>query len=92
MTYDNPNSAEPTLRRWLTEAETAARLNLSAKWLQTQRLRGGGLRFAKFGAAVRYAVADIEEFERVSLRSSTSDPGPDGIQRQRGCKDAQRCS
>ena len=38
---------------------------------------GDGLRFAKFGSAVRYAVADIEDFERRCLRTSTSDDGED---------------
>lgn len=60
---------------WLTEAETADRLRMTRKWLQKERLTGGRLRFAKFGSAVRYAVADIEAFERASLRSSTSDTG-----------------
>jgi hypothetical protein len=63
-------------RHWLTEAETAHRLNMSKKWLQKQRLNGGPLRFAKFGGAIRYLLADIEDFERQSLRSSTSDLGP----------------
>jgi hypothetical protein len=61
--------------RWLTEVEAAAHLNMSRKWLQKARLTGGGPRFAKFGAAVRYSMADLEEFERLSLRHSTSDVG-----------------
>ena len=55
--------------RWLTEAQTAERLGLSRKVLQKWRLSGAILRFAKFGSAVRYAVADIEAFERESLRT-----------------------
>lgn len=62
---------------WLTESQTAERLNMTNKWLQKERVSGGGLRFAKFGTAVRYALADIEEFERLSLRFSTSDKGAD---------------
>jgi hypothetical protein len=65
----------PSERKWLTEAEAANRLNMSVKWLQKGRLRGGGPKYAKFGSAVRYAVADIEEFERANLRTSTSDEG-----------------
>jgi len=61
--------------KWLTEAQTAERLNLSVEWLQKERLKGSRIRFAKFGAAVRYSVEDIEEFERQSLRGSTSDLG-----------------
>lgn len=67
--------APPCHQLWLTEAATAERLNMSRKWLQKQRLHGGALRFAKFGGAIRYSVADIEEFERESLRRSTSDSG-----------------
>lgn len=61
--------------RWLSEAQTAKRLNMSQKWLQKKRLQGGGLRFAKFGSAIRYSLADIEVYERDCLRSSTSDSG-----------------
>ena len=64
---------EPSEKRWLTEAEVSRRLNISQKWLQKKRLEGGGLRFAKFGSAVRYSLADVEQFEDRSLRSSTSD-------------------
>lgn len=60
---------------WLTEKQAAERLNMSVKWLQKERLRGGALPFAKFGSAVRYSMADIEEFERRSFRRSTSDDG-----------------
>lgn len=72
MTQDQ-KTRSPSDCRWLTEAETAQRLNMSVKWLQKERLRGGGLPFAKFGSAVRYSLAKIEEFERGSQRNSTSD-------------------
>ncbi len=52
---------------------------MSQKWLQKGRLNGGcGLRYAKFGTAVRYSLSDIEAFERTSLRISTSDDGSAG--------------
>lgn len=74
LIFDAVNSQHetrcPSIRRylrspsiWLTEAQTAERLNLSKKWLQAQRLKGGGIRYAKFGSAVRYSLADIEEYE-----------------------------
>lgn len=66
---------EVAAKRWLTETETAQRLGMSVKWLQKMRVSGGGLRFAKFGSAVRYALGDIEQFERDAIRSSTSDTG-----------------
>jgi len=50
---------------------------MSVKWLQKCRLTGteSAPRFAKFGSSVRYSVADLEQFERASLRTSTSDDG-----------------
>lgn len=64
--------------RWLTEKEAAERMHMSQKWLQKMRLTGGGPRFAKFGAAVRYSLSDIEAFELSCLRQSTSDASPGG--------------
>lgn len=63
-------------REWMTEAETAELLNLSVKWLQNKRVHGGGPRFAKFGAAVRYSREDVRSYASECLRSSTSDHGP----------------
>ena len=60
---------------WLKEVQTAARLIISPKLLQKWRYSGGPLPYAKFGGAIRYALADIEQFERASRRTSTSDPG-----------------
>ena len=70
-----PSQLDAAAKRWLTEAETARRLGMSVKWLQKGRLHGGPLPHAKFGGAVRYALADIEKFERDSIRLSTSDQG-----------------
>ena len=61
---------------YLTEREVAIRLSVSVKWLQKMRLSGGGIPFCKFGAAVRYPLDHILQFEEQSLRTSTSDPGP----------------
>lgn len=76
MKRDLTPNADLSDRRqtWLTEAQTAYRLNLSKKWLQAQRLKGGGIRYAKFGSAVRYSIVDIEDYEAKCLRSSTSEP------------------
>ena len=74
-----PSKPKALAQVWFTETETAQRLNMSRKWLQKERLLGGGLRFAKFGSAVRYLLADIEAYERSSLRNSTSDVGPEQL-------------
>lgn len=64
---------------YLTEKQLARRLNMSVKWCQKQRLVGGGVPFTKFGTgAVRYAISDIEEYEKRCRRTSTSDPGVGG--------------
>lgn len=55
-----------------TEVQVAERLNMSVKWLQKMRLAGGGIPYHKFGTKVRYGVADVLEFERESVRNSTS--------------------
>lgn len=78
MTTKSSSKPEGIATSWLTEVETSSRLGMSVKWLQKMRLCGGGIPFAKFGSAVRYAVADIENYERRCLRQSTSDPGPQG--------------
>lgn len=50
--------------RYLTEKQLAARLNLTQRILQKWRLEGAGPPYHKFGKAVRYALADVEAYER----------------------------
>ena len=51
----------------------AARLGLSKSTLAKLRMRGDGPRFVKFGRAVRYDPADLDEFAASRRRLSTSD-------------------
>jgi hypothetical protein len=69
------HAANGLARPLRTEAETAAYLRMSQKWLQKKRLCGGGIPYLKIGSAIRYRMSDIEEFELKSLRNSTSDRG-----------------
>jgi predicted DNA-binding transcriptional regulator AlpA len=62
--------------RRLTEREVAERFGLSRRTLQQWRIRGVGPKYLKLGASVRYALDDIEAFERAGARDHTSDPGP----------------
>lgn len=62
---------------FLTEDELAIRQNRSVKTIQTERQKGGGVPFRKFGRAVRYHIADVESWEAQRTRRSTSDAGPD---------------
>lgn len=46
----------------LTEHEVAARLGLSVATLRAWRLKRKGPRFVRFGRAVRYLPADLDQF------------------------------
>lgn len=46
----------------LDETQTAQKLGLSIKTLQSWRWRKIGPRYLKIGGAVRYAAEDIEEY------------------------------
>lgn len=61
--------------RFLTERDLADRWQVSVKTLQAMRLKGGGPVYRRFGRVVRYAVADLEQFETAARRRSTSDAG-----------------
>lgn len=65
-----------------TTVQAANFLGLKKSTLDCWRVRGQGPRFKKFGAAVRYALADLERYVEQSSRTSTSDPG--NVQRIRG--------
>lgn len=60
-----------------TEAQVADRLAVSPRTLQMWRYKGGGPRYLKIGAAVRYRAADVDAWLANQTRASTSDPGPD---------------
>ncbi len=61
----------------LVEPSEAARtLKVKEATLAQWRWQGKGPRFRKIGAAVRYAVCDLDEYVEQAARTSTSDPGP----------------
>ena len=51
----------------LTEGQVAERLGLSVATLRAWRHRRTGPRFVRFGRAVRYLPADLDEFIRASV-------------------------
>jgi predicted DNA-binding transcriptional regulator AlpA len=59
----------------LNERQAAERLSLSHRTLQRWRVSGGGPRFRKLGAAVRYDERDLDAFAEAGSRQSTSDTG-----------------
>lgn len=60
-------------KAYLSEKEVAERLNMSVKWLQKMRCVGGGIKYSKFGNAVRYPIEEIEAYEKISQRLHTSE-------------------
>jgi len=56
----------------LTEIQAAELLNLSTRTLQSWRIKGGGPRFLKLGRAIRYRVADLNEWLEARALAHTS--------------------
>lgn len=59
----------------LTTKEASRYLKLRPNTLEIWRLRGVGVKYCKFGRAVRYRLSDLQEFVEASVRTSTSDGG-----------------
>ena len=57
---------------WLKPPAAAHRLGVSVNYLAKLRIYGGGPKFAKFGAAVRYKVADLDIWSNGRTYGSTS--------------------
>lgn len=62
----------------LTELQVAERLGLAVATLRAWRHRGTGPRFLRFGRAVRYLAADLDEFIRASVVDTRSVSSSDG--------------
>jgi len=60
----------------LNETQVADQLAISPRTLQMWRYKGGGPRYLKIGAAVRYRPEDVEDWLEQQVRVSSSDPGP----------------
>ncbi|GHC61924.1 helix-turn-helix transcriptional regulator [Neogemmobacter tilapiae] len=48
----------------LLERELAARWKMSARTLQRWRAQGWGPSFIRIGGAIRYTLADVEDYEK----------------------------
>lgn len=64
---DLPERDTRELLRPLTDIEVATRLGVSRFTVRAWRHKGQGPRFLKMGRAVRYRLADIEEYQRTTL-------------------------
>lgn len=65
-------------RIFLDEKELAKRWSISIKTLQRWRWKGEGPLFVKFVGRVRYALSDIEAFERAHRYTNTGGGQPLG--------------
>ena len=86
-----PNGKNYTARAYLSERKVAERLGMSAKWLQKMRQVGGGIKYSKFGNAVRYPIEEIEAYEERSLRRHISQESQIAV-RERPENEANLCS
>jgi predicted DNA-binding transcriptional regulator AlpA len=62
-----------SLERLLTPREAADFLRGSESWLAKARMRGDGPPFVKVGRSIRYSQADLVQWLKHQLRSSTSE-------------------
>jgi hypothetical protein len=63
------------LRPFLNEQQAATFLAISPRTLQAWRVKGGGPKFLKIGASVRYRVEDLLGWVETQNRANTSDSG-----------------
>ena len=66
--------------RHLTQRELAERWRISEATLERRRSEGLGPRYLKLQGRVLYRLDDIETYEVVCLRASTSDTSTKGAQ------------
>ncbi len=63
-----PPPAPPPDGRWLTPRDAARHLGVAVKTLEGWRAARSGPAFAKVGARVRYALADLDAWARASAK------------------------
>jgi Helix-turn-helix domain len=66
----------------LNERQAAELLNVRVATLRRWRWAGKGPAFLKIGGAVRYNLAELDRFVAAARRTSTSDPGTAGSNRE----------
>lgn len=63
------NQEHPTLlperarQAYWAEGDVAKRLGVSVQLLRKQRSQGNGIRYHRFGKAIRYRISDVIEYE-----------------------------
>ena len=56
----------------LDTAQAAKLLNCTRRKLESDRIKGGGIRYIKIGKCVRYDLRDIEDYLQANTVNSTS--------------------
>jgi hypothetical protein len=56
----------------LNTEQTAKLLNCTIRKLESDRIKGGGIRYVKIGKCVRYNLSDIESYIQNNTVNSTS--------------------
>lgn len=62
-----------TEQTFLAETDLAKRWCISTRKLQSDRMRGDSVHYAKLGRTVRYRLEDVIAWERKNTRQSTSE-------------------
>ena len=71
-----PTTPPPLPSTLLTAAQAAEFLNLTPRFLEMRRFRGGGPKYVRISSrCVRYLQADLMAWIEARRRSSTSDDG-----------------
>lgn len=71
-----PTTSSSLTETLLTSAQAAEVLNLTPRFLEMRRFRGGGPRFVRVSSrCVRYRRSDLDAWVADRLRTSTSDAG-----------------
>jgi len=60
--------------RLLNTFQVAQLLNCTERKLESDRIKGGGIRYVKIGKCVRYDLRDIENYIIANTVNSTSQP------------------
>lgn len=58
----------------LNTFQVAQLLNCTERKLESDRIKGGGIRYIKIGKSVRYDIRDIEDYIEANTVNSTSQP------------------
>lgn len=71
--------AEAVAAQYLTTVQAGIYLQLSEQTLRHKRVHGGGPPFVRMGRAVRYRIADLDEWAGKDRKANTSGRAKDEV-------------